>query len=477
MRPLLVAVVGLLALAVPAGADEPPLREQAEKGLRRAAEYFRKHVAAEGGYLWRYSDDLSRREGEGKATATQVWVQPPGTPAVGLAYLAAYEATGDAFYLDAAREAAHALVRGQLRSGGWTYSIDFDPAQRKRFAYRVDGGKGGRNVTTLDDNTTQSALRLLMRVDAASKGKDVKVREAVEHALDSLLKAQYPSGAWPQGYDRPADPEKFPVKKASYPESWPPKPEVKEYWTHATLNDNVHADTIDVLLEAARTYGEKKYLQAVEKAGGFLLLAQMPDPQPGWAQQYDADMHPVWARKFEPPAVSGGESQGVLQVLLRLYRETGDRKYLEPLPRALAYFRKSVLPDGRLARFYELKTNKPLYFTKDYQLTHKDDDLPTHYAFKVPSRLDAIEREYDRLRKLDPAELKKPVKPAAPKVTDALTAQVKAALAGLDEQGRWVEDGRLRSQGPDDPTRRIIASETFVRNVEVLSRYLAAKKR
>ena len=49
-----------------------------------------------------------------------------------------------------------------------------------------------------------------------------------------------------------------------------------------------------------------------------------------------------------------GVSQTVLETLMLLYRRTGDRKYLEPIPVALAYLKKSVLPDGRLARYARL---------------------------------------------------------------------------------------------------------------------------
>ena len=101
-----VALACLLLAAPGARADDRPLRDQAADALRKATTYFRTKVATEGGYLWRYSEDLTRREGEETATATLVWVQPPGTPTVGMAFLDAYAATGDSTYRDAARDAA-----------------------------------------------------------------------------------------------------------------------------------------------------------------------------------------------------------------------------------------------------------------------------------------------------------------------------------------------------------------------------------
>ncbi|MCI0682691.1 MAG: hypothetical protein L0Y71_11350 [Gemmataceae bacterium] len=456
-------------------AEDAKVRDQAAAGLRKAVAFFRTRVATEGGYLWRYSEDLKHREGEGVASPTQVWVQPPGTPAVGMALLAAYEATGEREYLDAAVAAARCLVRGQLRSGGWDYSIDFDPKRRRLFNYRVEPAiTKARNVSTLDDNTTQAAVRFLARVDQALGKKDAAIHDAALFALDALVKAQYPNGAWPQRFDTFHEPAKFPVNKASYPDTWPRAYPKSDYRGYYTFNDNSIADVMDTLLEASRLYGDERYRQAALKGGDFMILAQLPDPQPGWAQQYNLDMQPAWARKFEPPSITGGEAQGVMLTLLRLYRETGDKKYLEPVPRALEYYRRSLLPGGRLARFYELKTNKPLYFTKNYELTYDDKDMPTHYAFEVGSRLDAIAKEYERLRALDPASLKQRSKPRPPQVTDALRAQVKSVLAALDDRGRWVEAGRLRSV-PEDPALRVINCATFVRNVETLSRFLAAK--
>lgn len=454
------------------------LRSEAAVGLRRAVDFFHSQVATEGGYLWRYSEDLRTREGEGKATATQVWVQSPGTPSVGLALLDAHQATADPHYLEVARHAGMCLVRGQLRSGGWDYRIEFDAKRRANHAYRVESApsKKARDVTTLDDDNTQSALRFLMRLDKALDEKDAKIHETVEYGLAALLAAQYPNGAWPQRFSAPPDPQEYPVVKANYPETWWRTFPKADYKAHYTLNDNDIPDTIITLLEASQLYGDDRYKAAAMKGGDFLLLAQMPEPQPAWAQQYNAQMQPAWARKFEPPAVTGGESQGAMRILLHLCEATGDKKYLAPIPSAVAYLRKSQLPDGRLARFYELKTNKPLYFTKDYQLTYSDADMPTHYSFKGGHSLDRIEAEYQRLAKADPKTLG--VKPAAAprprKASKKQEAEVRRVLAAMDAQGRWVEQGRMRYWGEDDPTQRVIDSSTFIRNVRILAGYLAA---
>ena len=75
---LIVGIVVIVLLSLSVNAGEATLKEQATKAMHRATEFFRTKVSTEGGYLWRYSEDLSRREGEGKATNTMVWVQPPG---------------------------------------------------------------------------------------------------------------------------------------------------------------------------------------------------------------------------------------------------------------------------------------------------------------------------------------------------------------------------------------------------------------
>ena len=216
--------------------------------------------------------------------------------------------------------------------------------------------------------------------------------------------------------------------------------------------------------------------QAAEKGGDFVILAQMPDPQPAWAQQYDAEMHPAWARKFEPPSVTGGESQSIMIMLLELYRQTGKPKYLEPIPRALAYLEASRLPDGRVARFYELETNKPLYFTRNYKLTYSDADMPTHYSFKTGSNtLDNIRRGYEKLKATPPEKLAQPPKKKTYPPSAEMITRTQAILAALDDRGRWIEQGQLKTAPGPNGDEPVLVSQTFIANVLALCNYLETK--
>jgi hypothetical protein len=287
-----------------------------------------------------------------------------------------------------------------------------------------------------------------MKLDVVLKQDDKHIHGTVEYALDALLKAQYPNGAWPQRYSEFPDSQDFPVKQASYPDTWPREYPKADYRSYYTFNDNTLADLIDTMFLAEQLYENSRYGAAARKAGDFIILAQMPEPQPAWAQQYNSDMHPAWARRFEPTAVTGGESQGVIRVLLTLHHHTHDDKYLVPIGKALDYLERSLLPNGQLARFYELKTNKPLYFTKDYVLTYDDSDMPTHYGFKVSSNLARLRRDYEQ-------SLKAPPKNAAIWTTERSAQKPSASLnkaaaelvASMDARGAWLETGELKAKG------------------------------
>lgn len=439
--------------------------------MKRAAAFFSGEVAVEGGYVY-YVTLAGRRLGEGEATATEVWVQPPGTPAAGEAFLDAYEATNDTAFLDAAIKAGHALAYGQLESGGWQNSIDFDPSGSRVQLYRNGKGKG-RNNSTFDDDITQSAVCFLMRLDEATGFKDAVVHDAVEYALPRILSAQYRNGAFPQVWTGPV-PDRPAGVKASFPDyDWRTEGRIKEYWNEYTLNDGLALTMTETLLTANRIYQKPEYLDALRRFGDFLLLAQLPEPQPGWAQQYNAEMRPIWARAFEPAAVSGRESEDAMLALLRIAEATGEEKYTAPVVPGVKYLESSLLPDGRLARYYEMGTNKPLYMNRDgktYFLTHDDTDLPDHYGWKNPTRLEQIKNAYR-------AKLAgRPVSEAlAPLPVDA--ASVEKILAALDAEGRWVtrHDGsetRLVGQPKFSEGEEYLSSEVFATNLRALSAYV-----
>jgi hypothetical protein len=243
----------LLSLLLTAASSAADLSAEARAAMAKASRFFRS-IATEGGYLWQYSLDLKTRRGEEPAGASQIWVQSPGTPAMGQAFLRAYRATGDAQYLEAADAAAGALVRGQLESGGWDYQIEFDPALRRKWNYR-GSNSGGQDRSTLDDDNTQSALRLLMDVHKARPHPALK--EAIDYGLRKLLEAQHEDGGFPQRYPPPA-PQRF------------------AYYDYATLNDNAILTVAETLWQAFEHYGEERYWDAVRNVGEFLIATQLP---------------------------------------------------------------------------------------------------------------------------------------------------------------------------------------------------------
>ncbi|UCH34189.1 MAG: hypothetical protein JSV65_16865 [Armatimonadota bacterium] len=438
-------VAGRISYAAEPAQEE--LVNAAREAMRRAVRYFTAEVATHGGYLWSYSEDLTQREGEGKATPTQIWVQPPGTPAVGFAYLRAYEVTKDTLYLDAARAAAEALAWGQLACGGWDYRIDFDEQASEHWYYRRDKEAGEaaddrRNRGTFDDNTTQSAVRFLMA--AATAAGDDNLHAAARYSLRFMMDAQFPNGAWPQWY---------PLADEGY-----------SRWY--TFTDNAINDCIAVMLDAYHTYDEAGYLERAKRGGDFIVLSQVPAPQAGWAQQYDYDLKPAWARWFEPPAVCSAVTARNMNTLMDLYLETGEEKCLRPIPAAIAWLRDSRRSDGTWARFYELETNRPIYVNMKREIVYEFVDIRPGYSWHGEYGVAAAIRRYEKVSSQGRAaylaeQQRAPTQQEVAERTESLAARTKTVIEAQDERGRWVSDGRVNCRD-------------FIRNLGTLSDYIAA---
>jgi hypothetical protein len=133
-----------------------------------------------------------------------------------------------------------------------------------------------------------------------------------------------------------------------------------------------------------------------------------------------------------------------------LHAATGDEKYLKPLPAAIDWLKRSEIGPRKWARFYELGSNKPLYFTKDYKLVYTDDDLPTHYGFQGEFGIPAAISYRDGSKTT-------PKSPKQPSDT-----QIRTIIGTLDEKGRWLRNGRIETR-------------VFIENVNTLCDYLQAQ--
>jgi hypothetical protein len=160
-----------------------------------------------------------------------------------------------------------------------------------------------------------------------------------------------------------------------------------------------------------------------------------------------------------------------METLIKISRYTGNKKYLEPIPRALAYFQKGLLPDGKVARYYEFKTNKPLYMDARYQLTYDSSAAPSHYGWTQPARFAEIEKAYQDAKAGTSRARSRPAK--------ELEDDVRRIIREIDAEGRWITTyagESLVGQPRFKQGFRYISSDVFSRNVATLSEYIASRR-
>lgn len=444
-------VVVLFILPALQGVPADDLPAQAEASLAKAVRFFHS-INTHGGYVYYVTPDLSRRWGESPQDEHTIEVQPPGTPAVGRAFLRAHRATGDKHALDAAIDAAYALVQGQNESGGWEHTINFLK-------------KSGKTVS-FDDNQTQSAISFLMDLD--QQLKDEKLHAGVMRALQLMLEAQLENGGWPHKY-----------------------PKQGNYHDYATFNDGGINDCVGVMIEAYHYYGTPEIEKSLRKAARFISISQLPPPQPGWAQQYNEFLQPAWARTFEPPAVCPLVTVKNLGTLIDLYLVLGSREYLEPIPDSLRWLDDCRLENGKWARFIELGTGKPLYYDRDRIRVNSVAELHIErgrgygYETDLSDSLKAVKNRYKLAMELKREELLQKENPihtgaVAKRKMNSMSGSVREIIASQEPSGAWITrndrfkkdmPGGIRWNGEYEETDRI-SSAVFNRNVKMLCEYI-----
>ena len=447
MRKSIIYVLAIILSVQNCRPGEDSLTQQAESVLKKALASFHS-ISTQGGYVGIYSVDLKERYGEAlyeQAKATEIWVQPPGTPSVGECFLRAYRVTGEEQYLAAATDAARALAWGQRTVGGWDHRVDVAHLEKESSTViRKDGN------CAFDDNITQGALSFLMSMDAVID--EPWLSESVELGLRHMMNSQFENGAWPQWY---------PLRGG--------------YLEYYTFNDNTINDCINVMLKAHRIYGKDEYLQTARRGGDFIILSQLPHPQSGWAQQYSHDLKPAWARSFEPPGVCSAATVRNIRTLVDLYLYTGDERYMEPIPLALEWLDKSKIGDIKWARLYEEGTNIPIYGDREdgnrlhYVYDKVSERERTSYSWQGDYGIEAATNYYNDVKSQGPesymAQRDKALTVKERKTNaELMVPGIKTSLAGIDEKGYWLSNN-------------MITSRDFVMNVNMLCEYLELSRR
>lgn len=463
----------------------PPSEQAVLAAMRKATAFMVDSVSCRGGYLWNYDADLSDQWGEAPARRSQIWVQG-GTPLMGELYLKVYKATGDPFYLRAAEKASDALIYGQHPAGGWHYVIDFDPTGLaewyakvfSQFKWGMEEYRHNWGNCTYDDDNTQGATRFLLHL-YMTNGKP-EYRAPLLKALDFILASQYPNGAWPQRY---------PLQYEFAHDG------LADYTSYYTLNDNSMRDILFTLVEAWEQLGDERYRNAARRGVDFIIALHPGEPQAGWAEQYDTNMRPIWARTHEPAGLMPRQSVDCITILERFYLMTGDRRYLKPIPSAITWLKNSAFVDlgnGRyeLARYYEVGTNKPIYQHMTdrvnelgYGLYRYDSDstgVAGNWVFTTVN-IGAIEKEYARVSAITPEQAiadyraRRNAKRGVPDGNPEAAARL---VAALDSRGAWVEDIRVFdthiTMTALEPYKTIkgISTASFIRNMTELTEYV-----
>jgi PelA/Pel-15E family pectate lyase len=458
---LLHIVLLLLLFNGTARAQSDRLPREAEQAMLRATKYMVEQVSTNGGYVWYYLPDRSRRWGEMEAYKTMIWVQDGGTVSMGNVFLDAYRATGNEYYYQAAAKAAAALIWGQSHEGGWNYMIDFAGDRSLKKWYGTIGKNGWRleefqhyyGNDTYDDDVTSDAARFLLRMYL--QRLDPVYKPALDKAINFILRSQYVTGGWPQRY-----PLKYDFNKAGHP----------DYSSYYTYNDDVIWENVNFLIQCYLTLGEERFLDPINRGMTFYMISQTASG--GWGQQYNLQMEPVGARTYEPAALLPGATFENAMLLMRFYTYTGDRRFIARLPDAIRWLEKTRLPqnlseNGRYThpQFVEVGTDKPLYVHRKgsnvifghYYVDSVDKKLLAHYGGKTRINIERLKEEYNRINALSVEEATRnsPLKPeifqgeGTPQTyyslgretswySDSVNTNIQNVISSLDNKDRWL---------------------------------------
>jgi len=334
-------------------------------------------------------------------------------PAVAVAWKDILKQKPEWYATDEAIRIADNLLLYQHETGGWSKNIDMAKPLTEQEKAGVLKLKPETD-SNIDNGATYTQMAYLARVYQGAKLDRYKV--AFLKGLDYLLEAQQSNGGWPQYY---------PLRKG--------------YYTHITFNDGAMIGVMKLLRDVAQKksgYGfvDDNRRSRSEKAValGIELILKTQVVVDGkltvWGAQHDeVTLAPAAARAFEPASLTGGESVGIVQFLMGINQP--DERVTRSIESAIAWFEKSKLtgikweekPDpsksrgydrvvvkdpgaGPLwARFYEIKTNRPIFIGRDsrikYDVMEIEEERRNGYSWYVDAPAKLLEKDYPAWQK------------------------------------------------------------------------------
>jgi len=293
---------------------------------------------------------------------------------------------------DEARQMAENICSWQTSEGGWPLmNTTKEPWTGDESAI----GPWGRHGTFIYATTNE--IRFLAWV-YNSTGEE-KYKKAALKGIGYILEAQTPTGGWPKSY---------PVHD-------------EDYHSHITFNDGAMVNVMSLLrelfIEETYRFLGSELLSTVKERYELglecIIRCQIivNDRLTAWCQQHDeVSYEPRSGRVFEPAAISGSESVGVIRFLMSV--DNPSPKIKKAVECAVQWMEVSriegirvvTVPDSTFelrkidrlvkqdsdspplwARYYEIGSNKPVFYGRDgikhYNLAEIDQERRTGYAW------------------------------------------------------------------------------------------------
>lgn len=313
-----------------------------------------------------------------------------------------------------AREIADNVLLYQHDNGGWLKNINMARELSEEEIKELEKEKSREIGTTIDNGATHTQLRYLARVYSATGEK--KYKDAFLRGLDFLFEAQYDNGGWPQFY---------PIRKG--------------YYEHITYNDGAMIGVMDLLRDVAKknsnyAFVDEKRVQKAQKAinKGLEAILKTQVKVNGeltiWCAQHDKnDFSPAKARSYELPSLSGKESTGIVEYLLKI--DNPSEEVERSIRAAVNWFEENKVmgykvkwikdpdaPDGRdrimvadstggplWGRFNDIRTGRPIFVGRDgkikYHLNEIERERRVNYNYIDNYAEDLLNKKYPKWEK------------------------------------------------------------------------------